>query len=274
MIPGISSARIEGGNLRRDFTMSEILSVADFSVARGGATIVRKARFDIRAGEILGLIGPNGAGKSTLIGGLLGYYPIRSGTVTFREWTFGAGRDMPFEVKQRLAYIPEQPMTYADLTLAEHLEWKMRLWELSSAQDEVVRDRLATLIQRFQLEPHLAKFPHQCSKGTLQKLMVVSAFMFPFDVLLVDEPFIGLDVIAIRQLRELFESARQGGAAILISTHVLDSAERMCQRFGFMVDGEVFAVGSLAELRAVHGDDGATLEDLFIALVQKREVAG
>ncbi|HHY66588.1 MAG TPA: ABC transporter ATP-binding protein [Alicyclobacillus sp.] len=254
--------------------MSAILSVADLSVARGGTTIVRKACFDIRAGEILGLIGPNGAGKSTLIGGLLGYYPISGGTVNFREWTFGAGKDIPFEVKQRWAYIPEQPMYYADLTLAEHLEWKMRLREMSSAQDEAVRDRLATLIQRFQLEPHLAKFPHQCSKGTLQKLMVVSAFMFPFDVLLVDEPFIGLDVIAIRQLRELFESARQGGAAILISTHVLDSAERMCRRFGFMADGEVFAVGSLAELRAVHGDDTATLEDLFIAFLHKRVVAG
>jgi ABC-2 type transport system ATP-binding protein len=252
--------------------MTAVLSVHDVTISRGSTPVVRGVSFDIHAGEILGLIGPNGAGKSTTIGGLLGYYPVTGGQMAFRgqPYTFGDGKEIPFEVKRKFAYIPEQPVYYADLTLAEHLEWKMRLWELAGGSDAAVHARMEDLVHQLQLEPHLSKFPHQCSKGTLQKLMVVSAFLFPFDVLIVDEPFIGLDVIAIRQVREWIERARLDGAAVLLSTHVLDSAERMCQRFAFMMDGEVFAAGSLEELRAAQGNAAASLEDLFIALFHAR----
>ena len=224
----------------------------------------------LREGEIVGLIGPNGAGKSTTIGGILGLLPITSGTLQFESWTLGQGDEIPAEMKRRLAFIPEQPMYYGDLTLKEHFDWKLRLWG-ESGQDSV-QARLDALVQQFQLQPHLDKFPHQCSKGTLQKLMIVSAFMFSFDVLIIDEPFIGLDVLAIRQLRILIESARRDGASILVSTHVLDSAEKMCQRFVFMMDGSVFASGSLNDLRQTQASFGPdiSLEDLFISLLEER----
>ena len=245
-----------------------ILSVDNLTIDLGGAQVVQGISLELRRGEILGLIGPSGAGKSTTIAGLLGLTPMSGGWITFKEWTADAKHPMPVEMKREFAYIPEQPMYYSDLTLMEHLEWKLRLWEYG--HDDALRARMESLIRRFQLRTHMDKFPHQCSKGTLQKLMVVAAFLFPFEVLIVDEPFIGLDVIAIREIRNLIASARDDGAAVLVSTHVLDSAERMCQRFVFVMDGQVFAQGSLEELRAMRPEDNdASLEDLFINLFQE-----
>jgi ABC-2 type transport system ATP-binding protein len=245
-----------------------VLKADKLTIVRDGQTVVQDISLELKSGEILGLIGPNGAGKSTTIGGLLGFYPIAAGTVRMGDWVAEKGVDVPTEMKQRMAYIPEQPLYYPDLTLREHLEWKTRLWQ--SAGVAADQSRLDDLVESFQLSRHLEKFPHQCSKGTLQKLMVVSAFLFPFDVLIVDEPFVGLDVIAIRELKQRIEQARSEGAAVLISTHVLDSAERMCQRFSFLMDGRVFAQGTLEELRGrVTARDPAleahnsTLEELF-----------
>ncbi|MCL6548966.1 MAG: ABC transporter ATP-binding protein, partial [Alicyclobacillus sp.] len=196
--------------------MAAVLSVDEMTVVRGGQTVVRGVSLTLHRGEILGLIGPNGAGKSTTIGGLLGLTPVAAGCLTLGDQSYVlAGSEVPYAVRRRMAYIPEQPLVYADMTLREHLEWKRRLWQATLSDLRRANERLEELIERLQLGPHLDKFPHQCSKGTLQKLMVVSAFLFPFDVLLVDEPFIGLDVLAIRQVREWLLSARAEGAAVL-----------------------------------------------------------
>lgn len=258
------------------------LRIEDFTIFRDGNPVVNQISFSLPEGTIVGLIGPNGAGKSTTIGGILGLVPITSGAIHFDKWDVRCGEEIPPAMKRRLAFIPEQPMFYSDLTLMEHFDWKLRLWGMTG--DEFIRSRLDTLINRFQLTPHLNKFPHQCSKGTLQKLMIVAAFLFPFDVLIIDEPFIGLDVLAIRELRTLVESARNDGAGVLLSTHVLDSAEKMCDSFVFMMDGTVFAAGTLADLRQMHDSLGgpasagspegingtASLEDMFISLFEMR----
>lgn len=174
------------------------------------------------------------------------------------------------EVKAQVAHIPEQPMYYPDLTLLEHLHWKKRLWHRYQQDD--ITPVMTRLIDAFELSPHLHKFPHQCSKGTLQKLMVVSAFMTPFQLLVIDEPFIGLDIVSIRRLKEQIAEARAGGAAILLSTHVLDAAEKMCSHFVLLHEGRTVRSGSLAELKQqaaqYTGSEDANLEDLFVDLVQ------
>lgn len=241
------------------------LTVEGMTVVRGGRDVVKDVSFSLQEGEILGLIGPNGAGKSSTIGGLLGLYPLTRGEISFEGHRRAPNESFPPEILRRFAYIPKQPMYYNDLTLEEHFEWKWRLWGESTAAGQT---RLAPLVDQFQLAPHLDKYPHQCSKGTLQKLMIVSAFLFAFDVLIIDEPFIGLDVLSIRQLRELIYAARGNGAAILTSTHVLDAAERMCQRFLFMLGGEIRANGSLTELRNLQQQPDASLEDLFVGIYQ------
>ncbi|GGJ04881.1 ABC transporter ATP-binding protein [Alicyclobacillus cellulosilyticus] len=251
---------------------TKTLSIDGWTILRGGQAVVRDVSLTLHGGEILGLIGPNGAGKSTTIGGLVGLFPVASGSLTFQgeAWDL-QGHEVPFRVRQQLAYIPEQPMYYADMTLAEHIEWKRRLWSAGRRDAPFEQRRLQELLARLNLTPHMDKFPHQCSKGTLQKLMVVLAFLFPFSVLVVDEPFIGLDVLAIRQVRALLASARDGGAAVLVSTHVLDSAERFCDRFAFMMDGMVFAQGTLADLRTAAASADGSLEEVFIRLYHHRQ---
>lgn len=253
-------------------THEPLFEVSELSVRRGGQAVVRDVTFTIEAGETIGLIGPNGSGKSSTIGGILGLLPVESGTIRMGDVSFSAAAERPVEFKRRIAYIPEQPLYYSDLTLAEHIEWKTRLWK--SAGGAPLDAKLQQLVADFQLEPHLNKFAHQCSKGTLQKLMVVSAFLFPFDVLIIDEPFIGLDVVAIRVLKQHIEQARSNGATILLSTHVLDSAERMCDRFVFLADGVVFAAGTAAQLASNRGLEFSNLEDLFVELLlaRRREV--
>ncbi|MBX5437077.1 MAG: ABC transporter ATP-binding protein [Alicyclobacillaceae bacterium] len=301
-----------------------ILRLLEASVVRGGIEVVHSASLALFRGEMTGLIGPNGAGKSTIIGGILGHHPLRAGSVEVDGTSYGPGEELPPSVRRRFAYVPEQPVYYSDLTLAEHLEWQRRVWvqagsgrtsrvERGGAIPASAGDPAGTapggtgpdggralagplwtveeLVRRFDLAAHLTKFPHQCSKGTLQKWMLVSALMFPFDILIADEPFIGLDVFAIRTVRELLREAREAGAAVLLSTHVLDFAERMCQRFAFVLDGEVFAAGTLAELQAgctadggtrpsqfgqppsPPADSGLSLEDVFMCQAARRNLA-
>ncbi|GMA52222.1 ABC transporter ATP-binding protein [Alicyclobacillus contaminans] len=243
-----------------------VLTVENLTVVRGGKKVVQGIDFQLKRGEVFGLIGPNGAGKSSTIGGLLGLHPLDDGAIIVDGQRFGRGRTLPVSLRRRIAYIPEQPMYYPDLTLREHLEWKQRLWNMVERSEW--DQRIQELVDDFQLLPHMDKLPHECSKGTLQKLMIVSALFVPFDILIVDEPFVGLDVISIRKLRERMERVRAEGAALLVSTHVLDSAERMCHRFGFMMNGRLFAQGTLADLRSMAGNVGTSLEDIFIHMFE------
>ncbi|WP_233096188.1 ABC transporter ATP-binding protein [Alicyclobacillus sp. SO9] len=246
------------------------MQVDSLFLLRGNQPVVKDVSFSIDAGEIVGLIGPNGAGKSSTIGGILGFDPIHKGFIQVQNFTASNKSSLPADAKSLIAYIPEQPMYYSDLTLMEHFEWKQRLWR--TYRRDTASEKLPTLIEEFTLGPHLQKFPHQCSKGTLQKLMVVSALMFPFDVLVIDEPFIGLDILAIRQLKLHIEAARQEGAAVLISTHVLDAAEKMCSKFVMLYEGSVFAKGTLQELMTLAESDDADLENLFVTLVSNRQL--
>lgn len=253
-------------------TIPNQLEIHNLTVQRGDADVVHEVNLTVPAGEIIGLIGPNGAGKSTIIGGILGYYPLSAGSIRFGKWEVGQSLEYPMELKSQIAYIPEQPLYYDDMTLREHMEWKQRLFRLAG-RGNAIQDSVQ-LIHRFQLDEHLDKFPHQCSKGTLQKLMIVSAFMVPFQILIVDEPFIGLDVIAMQELKHLIEECRGRGAAVIISTHVLDSAEKMCNRFVLLENGHAIARGTFAQLREQSGKPEADLAEVFISLLRRENLTG
>ncbi|MFB9274971.1 ABC transporter ATP-binding protein [Cohnella cellulosilytica] len=213
-----------------------------------GHPIVRNVVLDVRPGERVGLIGPNGAGKSTLMKGLLGHLPHWKAKVFWRGEEENAARDNA--ISSKIAYIPEQPIVYERLTLWEHLVLAAASSGLS--EDELNR-RADRLLRRFRLNGFRHHYPVKFSKGMQQKTMLIVGFLLKPDLYLVDEPFIGLDPGAVLELIDALEEERSRGAAILMTTHVLDSAERLCDRFVLVHDGGTAASGTLEEIGRMAG---------------------
>ncbi|PZD95654.1 ABC transporter ATP-binding protein [Paenibacillus sambharensis] len=216
------------------------------------APVIRDVAFEVRAGELVGLIGPNGAGKSTTIKSILGLLKHLEGEVVFG----GASG--------RYAYVPEQPVMYEAFTLWEHLRLAASAFGID---EQTFASRADRLLGTFRLTNVKHELPVTFSKGMQQKLMLIIGFMLEPDIYIVDEPFIGLDPRATKDLLDLLDMERQRGAGILMSTHVLDTAERICDRFILLDQGSVMAEGTLPRVREQAGCPAdATLFDCFYAL--------
>ncbi len=214
-----------------------------------GKPAVCNLSLQIRPGEILGLIGPNGAGKSTSIKAILGLIEKSKGQVKLPPSQIGG-----------YAYIPELPALYEELTLWEHME----LVAMAHGMDEKMFIREAeVLLRKFKMEDHRYAFPGGFSKGMRQKVMVLCACLVKPALYLVDEPFNGLDPFAVKELLDFFIAEKTRGAGILLSTHVLDIAERICDRFILINHGQKVAEGSLPELREQQAESGAPASGLF-----------
>ncbi len=213
-----------------------------------GQPIVRNIVLGVRPGERVGLIGPNGAGKSTLMKGLLGQLPHWKARVAWRGEEENTARDNALSSK--IAYIPEQPIVYERLTLWEHLV--LAAASIGLSEDEL-GERSDKLLGRFRLNGFRHHYPVKFSKGMQQKTMLIIGFLLKPDLYLVDEPFIGLDPGAVLELIDAMEEERSRGAAILMTTHVLDSAERLCDRFVLVHDGGTAASGTLEEIGRLAG---------------------
>jgi len=232
-----------------------------------GKPIVRGVKLTVNAGERVGLLGPNGAGKSTIMKGLLGQLPHWKGRICWhgRESDGGEGVDMSV----RSAYIPEQPILYERMTLWEHLVLAAASGGLA---EPLFRERADKLLKRFRLYDARHEYPVRFSKGMQQKVMLIVGFLFEPELFLVDEPFIGLDPGAVMELLQALEEERARGAAVLMTTHVLDSAERLCDRFVLVNDGAVAAAGSLNDIREAAGcGPDAPLFDCFCKLTERQE---
>ncbi|MBT2291782.1 ATP-binding cassette domain-containing protein [Paenibacillus albidus] len=204
--------------------------------------------FQVRRGQLLGLIGPNGAGKSTTIKTLLGLLKHAKSKVTIG----GAN--------QTYAYVPEQPVFYEDLTLWEHLDLAGAAYGLEYSIFESTAKRL---LEQFGMEKVQNDLPAGFSKGMKQKMMLMLGFLVQPDVYIVDEPFIGLDPRATKDFLRLLEAERYRGAGVLMSTHVLDTAEKICDNFLLISGGQIAASGTLEEIRTRAGLPEASLFDCF-----------
>jgi len=209
---------------------------------------IHDIRFSVGSGELVGLIGPNGVGKSTALKAILGLLPRCSGKVLF------SGN------RQTYSYIPERPFLYDKLTLWEHLELAGAAYEM---EQRVFTVKAEALLYRFRLEGVRHHYPWSFSKGMQQKMMLILGFLIEPDVYVVDEPFIGLDPRATKEFLELLEEERKRGAGVLMSTHVLDTAEKICDRFVLMDSGKMVAEGSLQEIQDSCGLPDASLFDCF-----------
>lgn len=212
---------------------------------------VGQISFQLRSGSLTGLIGPNGAGKSTTIKAVLGLLPEVKGSIAFSE---RSGR------KGTYAYIPEQPVYYDTLTLWEHLSLAAAVYDMDEKEFESAGTRL---LEKFRMSDARDLLPGGFSKGMKQKMMLMIGLLREPDVYIVDEPFVGLDPRATHDFLDLLEEERERGAGILLCTHVLDTAERICSDFLLISEGSLVASGTMKELSLKAGIPGATLFECF-----------
>lgn len=227
--------------------------------------VIHQLTFSVQPGELVGLIGLNGAGKSTTIKHILGLLTPFSGQITIDGKSCA---DNPAFFRSQVAYIPESPQFYDELTLWEHLELTAIAYRLPK---ENFVSRAEHLLSEFQMKKARDWFPSTFSKGMQQKIMILSAFLIEANYLIIDEPFIGLDPLAIQSLLNLLQQAKERGTGILMSTHILSMAETYADRFLIMHDGRIRMSGTLADIQEQLGSPGATLEDCFLQVVKPNE---
>jgi ABC-2 type transport system ATP-binding protein len=228
-----------------------------------GNPILKDVSFTVKAGELVGLIGLNGAGKSTTIQEIIGLLTAYQGQVLVDGLTIQANADA---YRQKIGFIPEQPALYEELTLREHIEVTALAYGVAPTTALARADKL---LKTFRLADKLDWFPANFSKGMKQKVMIICAFLTEPSLYIIDEPFLGLDPLAINDLIELMLEMKRSGAAILMSTHILATAEKFCDKFIVLHEGRVIADGDLAALRQQFGLPEASLDEIYVALTDE-----
>ena len=215
----------------------------------------------IRSGEFYALVGPNGAGKTTTLRMVAGLLRPDAGSVA----VFGidALRD-PVAAKQAMAWVSDEPMIYDKLTPLEYLEFVAGLWGIDPAISQLSAQGLLVSLG---LEPHLNERCEGFSKDMRQKVALAGALVHDPRLIILDEPLTGLDAVSARHVKGLLGDRVRAGCTVIMTTHILEVAERMADRIGVIAAGRLVAEGTLAELRQRNGHADTSLEDLFIALV-------
>jgi ABC-2 type transport system ATP-binding protein len=238
-----------------------VLEVRGLSKRYGAVTAVRDITLSIRRGEILGVLGPNGAGKSTIVKMITGLVEPTLGAVQFRGERIDA--DLT-RFKQSLGYVPEQPDLYAFLTGWEYLELAATLRGLDRRR---FREKASAMLRGLTLWGSRDVPIGSYSKGMRQRIVLISAMMHDPELLVLDEPFSGLDVTSAMVLRRVIARLAENGKAIFFSSPVLEQADRLCTHLAVLKKGVIVAAGSMEEMRAGFG--GLTLEEGFMHLTEQ-----
>ncbi|HVV39452.1 MAG TPA: ABC transporter ATP-binding protein [Nitrobacter sp.] len=221
----------------------------------------------VRAGEFYALLGPNGAGKTTTLRMVAGLLRPDSGAITVLG--VDALHD-PVAAKQIIAWVSDEPMIYDKLTPLEYLEFVAGLWGCDPA---VTERKARDLLDSLGLAAHLNERCEGFSRGMRQKVALAGALVHDPKLIILDEPLTGLDAVSARHVKGLLQERVRGGCTVIMTTHILEVAERMADRIGVIVAGRLMAEGTLAELRQRNGDSQTSLEDVFVALVDAEAVA-
>jgi len=221
----------------------------------------------VRSGEFYALVGPNGAGKTTTLRMVAGLLRPDAGSVAVFD--IDALKD-PVAAKQAMAWVSDEPMIYDKLTPLEYLEFVAGLWGIDPA---VSRASAHDLLVSLGLEPHCDERCEGFSKGMRQKVALAGALVHDPRLIILDEPLTGLDAVSARHVKGLLGDRVRAGCTVIMTTHILEVAERMADRIGVIAAGRLVAEGTLAELRQQNGRTDTSLEDLFIALVHSEAAA-
>ncbi len=233
----------------------------------GDKVAVNDVSFDVYQGEVFGFLGPNGAGKTTTIKVIVGLLQPTSGTVKV------AGYDVQKQsmlAKASSGYVPDTPNLYAKLSGRELLRFVGDLYSMDRGQ---VARRIDELLRMFDLTNAAEDTVDSYSHGMQQKASLAAALMHDPKVLILDEPTVGLDPKSARLIKDILRQLADRGAAVMLSTHILEIAERMCDRIGIINKGQLIAVGTMTELRTLDKTGQASLEDIFLSLTGGAEEA-
>jgi ABC-2 type transport system ATP-binding protein len=215
----------------------------------------------INAGEFYGLLGPNGAGKTTTLRMIAGLLMPDFGSIE----VFGIDvLRNPLAAKELIAWLPDEPLLYDKLSVAEYLEFIAGLWRMDAKQAE---RNARELLERLDLWAHRDDRCEGFSRGMKQKAALAGALIHEPRLLILDEPLTGLDAAIARQVKDLLLERARAGCTIVLTTHIMDVAERLVDRIGIIQSGRLLAEGTLDELRAQAGCAGSTLEEVFLNLV-------
>jgi ABC-2 type transport system ATP-binding protein len=240
------------------------LHLQDLSKRFGATHAVRNLTLTVEAGRFYALLGPNGAGKTTTLRMVAGLLEPDGGDVQIM------GRSVlrePAAAKAALAYLPDEPMLYGKLRSLEYLEFVAGLWGIPP---EIAAPRAKELLEWFDLWRHRHDHTETFSRGMKQKLALAGALVHQPKVMILDEPLTGLDAAAAKAVKDLLADYVRQGNTVVLTTHIMEVAERLAERIGIIAHGRLRAEGTLEELRAQSGESG-TLEDVFLDLVREQE---
>lgn len=221
----------------------------------------------VRTGEFYALLGPNGAGKTTTLRMVAGLLKPDAGSVSILGVDALAD---PVAAKQTMAWVSDEPMIYDKLTPLEYLEFVAGLWGIDPALSAASAHELLLSLG---LEPHLHERCEGFSKGMRQKVALAGALVHDPRLIILDEPLTGLDALSARHVKGLLQERVRSGCTVIMTTHILEVAERMADRIGVIAAGRLVAEGTLTELRQQNGRGDTSLEDMFIALIDTSAAA-
>lgn len=229
----------------------------------GTVTAVDNLSFEVRNGEIYGLLGPNGAGKTTTLKVLMGLLDPDSGSVRVMGVDSLA---KPVEVKSLVGYVPEETVLYESLTPRELFEFIASVREIS---ESVANKRVSEIAKALDFTEYMEKMIVTLSSGNKQKCLLMAALVHRPKLLILDEPFSGLDARVVRILKDAIQIHVDTGGSVLLSTHIMEVAQSLCDRVGIIDEGNLVAEGTLEELRTQAKQEGATLEQIFLKLTEQ-----
>ena len=233
----------------------------------GDKLAVNNVSLEVQAGEVFGFLGPNGAGKTTTIKMIVGLLQPSSGTVKVAGYDV---QSQPLQAKAASGYVPDTPNLYAKLTARELLRFVGDLYDLDRQH---MAQRTEELLRVLDLAEAADNTIDSYSHGMQQKTSLAAALMHDPKVLVLDEPTVGLDPKSARLIKDILRQMADRGSAVFLSTHILEIAERMCDRIGIINKGELVAVGTMNELRSLGKAGEVSLEDIFLGLTGGAEEA-
>jgi len=232
----------------------------------GEILAVDHVNLTLTSGEIFGLLGPNGSGKSTTLKMLLGLVQPDEGSVTVLGMPV---QQDPVAVKRMVGYVPEAPRLYEFLTGVEYLDF---IGDVYGMQPEDKKSRINEYLKALQLEGREGDMINSYSEGMKQKIALISAFLHKPKLLIMDEPLNGLDPRSARIIKDFLQELKRQGVTAILSTHVLEIAQAMCDRIGIMYQGKLQALGNMNELRQLSKLPDSGLEEIFLKLTGTGDV--